>query len=134
MIPSRVSDELSALKIILSHTTNERHTMKNELSKVGRLGLVLALPAATPSTCRAGHAMKWEELPEAVGAAVLANGGTAGQSVDRENGKINGKAVYEAGVKDKDGSTADLVITEDGKLVETKHDDAADRAQELAKA
>jgi hypothetical protein len=54
--------------------------------------------------------------------------------VDREIGKIDGKTVYEAGVKDKDGAVADLVVTEDGKLVETKHDDAADRALELAQA
>lgn len=94
---------------------------------------VLLLGAMT-SICRAGLEMKWEEVPEAVRAAVLANGGTAGQTVDRENGKKNGLAVYEAGVKDKTGNVADLVITEDGKLVETKHDDAADRAAELAKA
>lgn len=93
-----------------------------------------ALGVALTSTCWAGHEMKWSEVPEAVRAAVLANGGTAGQSVDRENGKQNGLAVYEAGVKDKDGNVADLVITEDGKLVTTKHDDAADRAAELAKA
>ena len=64
---------------------------------------------------------------------ILAHGGKAGQAVDRENGKIGGKTVYEAGVKDKDGSIADLVITEDGKLVEIKHDDAADRAAEQSK-
>ena len=93
-----------------------------------------ALGVALTSTCWAGHEMKWSEVPEAVRAAVLANGGTAGQSVDRENGKQNGLAVYEAGVKDKDGNVADLVITEDGKLMTTKHDDAADRAAELAKA
>ncbi|MBW8863666.1 MAG: hypothetical protein JF609_01860 [Verrucomicrobia bacterium] len=82
----------------------------------------------------AGTELKWADVPEAVRAAVLANGGTAGQTVDRENGKKNGMAVYEAGVKDKDGSIADLVLTEDGKLVETKHDDAANRAEELAQA
>src|SRR5205823_3707282 len=90
--------------------------------------------AAAVSTGFAGHAMKWSELPEAVRATILANGGVAGQAVDRENGKIKGKTVYEAGVKDKDGSIADLVITEDGKLVETKHDDAADRTQERTPA
>ena len=74
--------------------------------------------------------MKWADVPEAVRATVLANGGVAGQTIDRENGKKNGQTFYEAGVKDKDGSVADLVITEDGKLIETKHDDAADRAAE----
>ena len=63
--------------------------------------------------------MKWADVPEAVRATVLANGGVAGQTIDRENGKKNGQTFYEAGVKDKDGSVADLVITEDGKLVET---------------
>ena len=108
--------------------------MKSKLLKTVRLAVVLALGSAMASTALAGHAMKWEELPEAVRATIVANGGKAGQAVDRENGKIKGKTVYEAGVKDKDGSIADLVITEDGMLVETKHDDAADRAAELAKA
>jgi len=89
---------------------------------------VLAATLALVGT--AGQQQKWEDLPEPVRAAVLANGGTAGQPVDKENGKKDGKTVYEAGVKDKDGAVADLVITEDGKLVETKHDDEADKAQE----
>src|SRR5258706_13921211 len=93
-------------------------------------GAALILVFAAPCLCFAGHEMKWEDVPEAVRATVLANGSIAGQPVDRENGKIKGKTVYEAGVKDKDGSIADLVITEDGKLIETKHDDAADRAKE----
>ena len=97
------------------------------------LALALASGGALTSTCHAGTAVKWSDVPEAVRAAVLANGGTAGQSVDRENEKKNGLAIYEAGVKAKDGSIADLVITADGKLVETKHDDAADRAAEQAK-
>jgi hypothetical protein len=84
------------------------------------------------SVCLAGHEMKWADVPEAVRATVLANGGTEGQTVDRENFKHDGQAVYEAGVKSKDGSIADLVVTEDGKLVETKHDDAADAAVEKA--
>jgi len=90
----------------------------------------LFLLGAITSVGRAGQELKWTEVPESVRAAVLAHGGTAGQTVDRENGTKNGLAVYEAGVKDKDGKTADLVITADGKLVETKHDDAADRADE----
>ena len=96
--------------------------------------LIASMLVALTSTCFAGHEMKWADVPKAVRATVLANGGVAGQTVDRENGKIGGKAVYEAGVKDKDGSIADLVITEDGKLVDTKHDDAADAAAEKAKA
>lgn len=107
--------------------------MKNKLRITNLLGTVLALGLTIISTCMAGHEMKWNEVPEAVRATVLANGGVAGQSVDRENKKIGGMVVYEAGVKDKDGSIADLVITEDGKLVQTKHDDAADRADEQAK-
>src|ERR1035438_8246411 len=103
----------------------------SEICLSSKLATVLLLGAMT-CVCRAGHEMKWDEVPAAVRAAVLANGGTAGQTVDRENGKKNGLAIYEAGVKGKDGNVADLVITEDGKLVETKHDDAADRAAELA--
>ncbi len=78
----------------------------------------------------AGKPQKWEELPKAVQDTVLANGGTSGMSVDLEPKKIEGKAVYEAGIKGKDGIIRDLVITEDGKLVETKSDDAADAAAE----
>lgn len=93
---------------------------------------LLALGLALTSAAWAGTEMRWADVPEAVRAAVLANGGTAGQAVDDEGKKINGKAIYEASVKDKDGNTADLVINEDGKLVETKHDDAADAAAERA--
>jgi hypothetical protein len=97
------------------------------------LGFVtLAVNCALASTCFAGQPQKWEELPEAVRTAVLANGGTAGQQVDKEDGSKNGMAIYEAGVKDKNGDIADLVITADGKLAETKHDDASDLAQERA--
>jgi hypothetical protein len=82
--------------------------------------------------CFAGTAQKWENVPEAVRATILANGGKAGP-VDLEEGQQkNGKAVYEASVKNKKGEIADLVITEDGKLVEVKHDDAADQARERA--
>jgi hypothetical protein len=90
--------------------------------------VMLALLWAMP--CLAGQPQKWDDLPQAVRAAVLANGGTAGQQVDKENGTKNGLAIYEAGVKDKNGDIADLVITADGKLVETKHDDAANLAEE----
>lgn len=104
--------------------------MKIQFNNLTRCGALLALLVAPVSF--AGHAMKWDELPEAVRATILANGGSAGQAVDRENGKIDGKKVFEAPVKDKDGKVADLVITEDGKLVETKHDDEADAAAEKA--
>jgi hypothetical protein len=107
--------------------TNSRNRMNHkQLVVLGTLGLAFAC------TCQAGTELKWKDVPESVRATVLANGGVEGQTVDRENGKKNGMAFYEASVKDKDGSVADLVITEDGKLVETKHDDTADRAAELA--
>ena len=92
----------------------------------------LSLCSAFSFTCLAGEAMKWDEVPEAVRAAVLANGGKAGQTVDKENGQKAGKAIYEASIQDNNGNIADLVIAEDGKLVETKHDDATDLAQEYA--
>lgn len=76
----------------------------------------------------------WDQLPPAVQAAILANGGVKGQTADEETFKKDGKAVYEAPVKNKKGQVLDLVITEDGKLMETKDDDAADRAKEIADA
>jgi len=90
--------------------------------------LFFALTIASP----AGQAVKWTDVPEAVRAAVLANGGTAGQSVDRETKghDVDGQTVYEAAVKDKDGNVADVVVKADGTLVETKHDDAEDAALE----
>ena len=94
-----------------------------------RLGLVLGCTLAW--NCLAGQARKWEEVPEAVRATILAHGGKVG-SVDKESEKIDGKVVYEAVGKDKNGKTVDLVVTEDGKLVTTKNDDAADKAQEQA--
>jgi hypothetical protein len=58
----------------------------------------------------------------------------AGQSVDKEpkSANVNGKTLYEAPVKDKDGKVVDLQITEDGKFIEAKTDDAADAAAEKA--
>jgi hypothetical protein len=108
--------------------------MSDKILKLAAPVIVLVLSCTLALNCFAGKAQKWEDLPKAVKDTILANGGKAGQPVDRENFKIGGKTVYEAPVKDKDGSIADLVITEDGKLVETKHDDAADRAQEQAQA
>src|SRR5215469_10982314 len=95
--------------------------------KSSTLGAVtVALLCAMP--CLAGQPQKWDDLPDPVRTTVLANGGTAGQQVDKENGTKNGMAIYEAGTKDKNGDIADLVITADGKLVETKHDDEANLA------
>ena len=65
------------------------------------LSSVLAAAMAVP--CFAGKTLKWEEIPKPVQEAVLANGGSAGP-VDKEPGVVNGKAVYEASVKDKNGS------------------------------
>jgi hypothetical protein len=90
---------------------------------------LLAAGVVSAVSSFAGQPMKWEQIPEAVRKTVLANGGTAG-SVDKENGKKDGKDIYEAQVKDKSGAVKDLVILEDGQLVETKTDDAGDRVQE----
>jgi hypothetical protein len=98
------------------------------MKAVGLAGL-LALGCVGLPKCFAGEAQKWEDVPTAVRATVLAHGGKAGP-VDLENGKKDGKAIYEAQVQDKNGNVSDLVITEDGKLVETKTDDAADKAAE----
>src|SRR5437899_1250719 len=85
----------------------------------------LALGALAASSCLAGQAKKWEEVPEAVRATILANGGAVG-SVDKEGFKIEGLVVYESEGKDKAGKTVDLEITEDGKLVQVKDDAAVD--------
>jgi hypothetical protein len=105
--------------------------MKPSNLQMIRLGIVLALGVGISSVL-AGKPVKWQDLPAPVRATILANGGKEGQAVDLENGKKGGKAIYEASVKDKDGNLADLVVTEDGKLIETKHDDADDLAQEKA--
>jgi hypothetical protein len=102
-------------------------------TRVTLLTVVLPLACTLNYTACGGQAMKWEQVPEAVRATVLANGGKA-SSVDLEGEKIQGKAVYEAVGKDKKGQQVDLVITEDGKLVETKYDGVADQAKEDAAA
>src|SRR5262249_37065703 len=94
-------------------------------------GVAGLLTVTTPNAF-AGKAQKWKDLPEAVRATILANGGKEDGRVDKESEKIDGKVVYEAEGKDKSGKDVDLVITEDGKLVTTKDDDAAERAQEHA--
>src|SRR5713101_3069839 len=115
-------------------TFNHVEQMKNKrLIGLKGAGIVamLALTSAVPTKCLAGHTMKWEEVPEAVRATVLANGGQVGP-MDRESGKIDGKVLFEAVGKDKAGKRVDLVVDEGGKLVMTKDDDAADKAQEQA--
>lgn len=91
---------------------------------------VWALSCATAITCFAGTPQKWSELPKAVQDTILANGGTKDTPVDKEGQEVDGKALYEAQVKDKDGSILDLQITADGKLIEVKTDDSTDSAKE----
>src|SRR6266481_1337723 len=99
--------------------------------KMGQLAALIALGAIIAQPGLAGQAKKWEEVPEAVRATILANGGKVG-SVDKESGKIEGKVIYEAVGKDKAVKEVDLVVNEDGKLVTTKDDGAADTAKEQA--
>ena len=94
--------------------------------------VAFAFSSVMTTICFAGKPQKWEEVPEAVRKTILAHGGTEKSPVDLEGKKMDGKAVYEAEVKDKEGKLADLVITADGKLVETKHDGEADKAAEEA--
>src|SRR5438477_3625623 len=111
---------------------NMRTKMKHNLPmNFTAVVIGLALGALAASSCVAGQAKKWEEVPEAVRATILANGGAVG-SVDKEGFKIKGLVVYEAEGKNKAGKIVDLEITEDGKLVQMKNDAAADKAQEDA--
>ena len=104
-------------------TTNTHHL-------IALLALILLLSMA--SILQAGTNVPWNELPEAVRATVLSNGGEKNQNVDLEKHAVGGMALYEAGVVGKDGSQADLMITADGKLIKTKHDDTADAREEKA--
>ncbi len=119
-------------------TTNQQSrnlkTISRSVVRISKLAALQTFGCAMALNCFAGQATKWEQVPAAVQATVLANGGVAGQPVDRENGTDHGKAIYEAGVKGKDGRVADLVITEDGRLLETKHDADDDAAAERGKA
>src|SRR5438445_11685695 len=93
-------------------------------SRVSRLVVILICAACSAGLpAFAGKPTKWADLPKPVRDTVLASGGTEG-NVDKESETRDGQAVYEAQVKDKDGNVKDLVITQDGKLVETKTDDA----------
>ena len=85
--------------------------------------------------CFAGQkTQKWEDLPAAVQATILAHGGTVGQTADMETPghNVDGMTVYEAPAKDKNGNVIDINVRQDGKLLQIKTDDAADRAAELA--
>lgn len=106
--------------------------MKIKTHRAATMIAAFALSCAMALACFAGKPQQWEDVPEAVRKTILANGGTAKNRVDLEGKRSDGKSVYEAEVKDKDGSIADLVITSDGKLVKTKHDGAADAAEEKA--
>jgi len=78
----------------------------------------------------AGTPQKWTDLPKAVQDTILANGGTKETPVDKEGQEVDGKALYEAQVKDKDGGVLDLQITADGKLIDVKTDDSTDAVKE----
>ena len=106
--------------------------MKTTIHRTAAVIAAFTISGALTLVCLAGKTQKWDDVPEAVRKTILANGGTEKSRVDLEGKRSDGKAVYEAEVKDKDGSIADLVITSDGKLVKTKHDDAADAAAENA--
>jgi len=134
---SRQQAQMPAIRLhSVNKSTNTNYFMKPESilcsgMKMAGLAALFTVGAITAQQCVAGQAKKWEEVPEAVRATILGNGGKVG-SVDKESGKIGGKVVYEAVGKDKDGKEVDLVVNEDGKLVMTKDDDAADRAKEQA--
>src|SRR5258706_1832379 len=102
--------------------------IRSQLKLVTLCGIAGLILTTTPNAF-AGKAQKWKDLPEVVRATIRANGGKADGRVDKEGEKIDGKVVYEADGKDKNGNPVDLVITEDGKLAETKNDDAAERTQ-----
>src|SRR5256885_498136 len=95
---------------------------------------VLTLGCASVLTCSAGESKKWNDVPEAVRATILSNGGSKEGRLDKEGEKVDGKVLYEAVGKDKKGNAVDLQITEDGKLIGAKNDDAPDKAGEEAKA
>ncbi len=94
-----------------------------------RFAICVGIVTVAAIHCFAGQRTKWDDLPAAVQKTVLANGGVAGP-IDKESFKVDGKTVYEAQVKDKDGNVKDLEITDDGKLVQVKTDDAADASEE----
>ena len=100
--------------------------MKLSTSFLASLSLTFAM--ALP--CFARKSQKWDDLPKAVQETILANGGAVGGPVDKESELVDGKALYEAPVKDKDGNVIDLQITADGRLVDVKTDDSPDAARQ----
>ncbi len=93
--------------------------------------VLCAVVVASSSAALAGMAVKWEQVPKPVQETILAHGGKAG-NVDREEEKKDGKVLYEATIKDKDGVEKDFDITEDGTLVKIKTDGADDAVTEAA--
>ena len=107
--------------------------MKNSNTRITKILAVLALGGTLMSACFAGKTLKWEDVPKPV-QETLQKAGVKVIKVDLEGNGKDGKAIYEAEVKDKDGKIKDLVIDADGKLLETKTDTdyAADAARETA--
>ncbi len=93
-----------------------------------QIGWVVGVGLA--NACLAGTPVEWRDLPAEVQKTVVEHGGKAGMKVDKESETRDGLAIYEAGVKDKNGEVVDLDITADGKLIDTKTDDADDAAAE----
>src|SRR5690349_9014574 len=90
----------------------------------------VSLLLIVPATAFAGKPQKWDELPKAVQETVLANGGSKNDQVDKESEQVDGQALYEAPVKDKDGNAIDLQILADGRLLEVKTDDSPEEARQ----
>ena len=103
----------------------------NKMKEVAGLVAVLVIGCIVAPTFGALETKTWDQVPAAVQATILANGGKAGP-VDLERTLIDGKAVYEAPAKDKNGNMVDLVVLEDGKLVEVKTDAASDFVKDQA--
>jgi hypothetical protein len=103
--------------------------MRSVIHFMGKKSPVAAILCLAATAAYAGKETPWNSVPKPVQDTVLANGGKAGP-VDLENGTKDGKAIYEAQVVDEHGVVKDLVITADGKLIETKADDATDEAAE----
>jgi len=100
------------------------------LRVVARFTIVFGLGCVAALACFAGTPQKWSELPKAVQDTILANGGNKETPVDKEGQQVDGKDLYEAQIKDKDGGILDNQITADGKLIEVKTDDSTDAAKE----
>jgi hypothetical protein len=97
---------------------------------ITRFTAASALVCFAALTCSAGEPQKWDDLPKAVRDAILANGGQPDGVVDKEEEQVDDKVLYEAPIKDKDGSIMDLQITADGRLVDVKTDNSTDAGRE----